>query len=306
MNLDTQFDAVRQLPLEVRFEQVSQLIYQQPSLPIKGNISLGLKIIIASMIVGPCIYMAYKYFNDKLGQHPEIETPFQNEPQFQSQTQLLAIDTLAPASSSFSEIPRQNETLISDSLFHLKQDPVFVTSKLVNDSIFLPADLNLSPAQMTVEGPNINMINPSADQLDSNVQLKNYTDGTPSREIVPDSLGIPNQEYSFTITQNDTEKEVWDKINTARESCLTLLMSKFKKRHGKITHIKLAYAISDDKCRQQVFRTVELKGFRSYSFGWGTDDNGRIINFWDQINEEETKNIENVYDNHSFTKFNCK
>jgi hypothetical protein len=83
-------------------------------------------------------------------------------------------------------------------------------------------------------------------------------------------------------------------------------MSKFKKRHGKITHIKLAYAISDDKCRQQVFRTVELKGFRSYSFGWGTDDNGRIINFWDQINEEETKNIENVYDNHSFTKFNCK
>lgn len=103
-----------------------------------------------------------------------------------------------------------------------------------------------------------------------------------------------NEERAFLITNEDTEESLAKTISEGRETSVRISNIKVKhKRNGDIKVMKLAFAVPhpNSSCDWKVFRTVELKGFKTYEYGWTVDENGNIINFWDKLNNKPPSEV---------------
>ncbi len=105
---------------------------------------------------------------------------------------------------------------------------------------------------------------------------------------------IENKELAFLITKEDSDESIAQILDKGRETNVRISNIKIKhRRNGDVKVMKLAFAVPhpSPNCEWKVFRTVELKGFKTYEFGWSVDENGNIVDFWDKLNNKDPSEV---------------
>ncbi|MDG1261278.1 MAG: hypothetical protein P8O05_05935, partial [Flavobacteriales bacterium] len=109
----------------------------------------------------------------------------------------------------------------------------------------------------------------------------------------PDEVNT-SRKIRFLIAADDLTGQVRGTLGKAREYNVRVSEIKQKrKRNGNLKHLKVAFAVPHEKpnCGWKSFRTVDLKGFKTYEYGWTIDAEGNITDFWDKLNNKEPSEV---------------
>lgn len=274
--MNQQFEAVRSLRLEVSHDFVQNVLSNSAGLS-KGKVHHNWTWIMLTIIGSALVILAL------ISARKVPTTSHDVEHQLAAPTVL--IDTIGDGNSTSSEVdvqPTKHE---------------FITKPKNNAAAVIYGNKILIDTTKLVSFEKIKK--DSVDLRDihnvSSQQYFDYLNASRQEEITakPDSAHR-QKKYQFTIRRDHTEEEIFNKCRTAYECGLAVLITKYKDKKGMIKHLKLSFAADEKDCDYVYFLTTDLQGFATYTFGWEIDESGKVVNFWDQVNEGEISTIKNV------------
>ena len=286
-DIDPLFSEARRLPMEVSIEQVQGFLAtssQHTGTSKSWFYSLNFYIMLGLLITG-----AIALLTITSGEHQFTSAKTSNPPGL-TLTELHSKDIRIPE-------PKAEETMLA----------------------FMPAGEAAGPSKQ----PNQLTSAPSALEENQEVGTKTQLEGTVAktaqetkRSFIKDSLSddllmddlpltdfngggysdlpVTDSEIAFMITNETTSEEVARILGEGRKTNVRISNIKVKhNRKGKIKVMKIAFAVphTNAACDWKVFRTVELKGFKTYEYGWTVDENGNIIDFWDKLNNKAPSEV---------------
>jgi hypothetical protein len=119
-------------------------------------------------------------------------------------------------------------------------------------------------------------------------------------------LPVADSDIAFMITNDTAPEEVARILGEGRKTNVRIANVKLKhKRNGEIKVMKIVFSVPHADSDWKVFRIVELKGFKTYEYGWTVDENGNTIDFWDKLNNKAPSEVPSPEKAFSKVKYFC-
>lgn len=298
-NIDPLFNQARRLPLEVNIEQVQGFLATS-ALPAGASKSWYNSFnfyLMTGLITGSiALYIA---FSSGFTTSPEIAQkdaiPPSNE-----QTIFAGImpEKTPPKTLIYASEKEQNQQaeLPTDekNTAFVEETPVGNASQRTDQGVIVEPEIEEEEPLLAYSAP---------EWEDHYYQSPHDMAGT-----VPDALNT-SREIRFLISAEDLTDQVRGTLGKAREYNVRVSELKQKrKRNGNLKHLKVAFAVPHENpsCGWKTFRTVDLKGFKTYEYGWTIDVDGNITDFWDKLNNKEPSEVATPSKTCGQVKYFCK
>lgn len=272
VDIDPLFQHVRKLPPEVSLEQVRGYL-ATPGIPAGSNSwyhTLKLKMMIGLILGAAALLLLPSQHNEIGALEPEL-TP--------SVKRVATIDPISP----------------------IQVQPLSSTTAPTEPS-YLGPEVKETPLMVSVEEEKKETIRNGEHDIDrnendywnSNPDLPTY-DGGLNPPLCTERKPAVTQEFSFKINATDDEDYIGATVGKGREYDVRISRNKLRYRNDKVKHLKLEFAVPGcGSCNWKKFRTVDLKGFETYEYGWKIDENGNMLEFWDRVDNGEVSRLENL------------
>lgn len=287
-NIDPLFNQARRLPLEVNIEQVQGFLATSalPAGASKSWFNSFNFYLMTGLITGSiALYIA---LSGGINASPEVAATNASSP-LDEQTVFAGIIPSNEATTQSRIVENEAVPFDEDDRTDQKE-----AEKPIKDA---PANLALESAENSrheepltddLLGENSFLAYSAPDWEDHYFQSPHDEAGS-----LPDAISA-SREIRFLISAEDLTDQVRGTLGKAREYNLRVSEIKQKrKRNGHLKHLKVAFAIPHENpsCGWKTFRTVDLKGFKTYEYGWTLDADGNITDFWDKLNNKEPSEI---------------